>query len=904
MDHRETQTTPDRSAQGRRQRDSEVDSEVDADPEPTTRDLEDDEPPPSSRQATTEAATAHDVDPADTHNVSPAETEHAEDPNNTQNVDPAETPGLLPAETRDTELYPDSAEEERSDTEEGGDTKINPAEQTEGGIVENDDAHRQASDIAFAGAVENPAPAEVSAHMNISVQVQYAAGGDDDQRQAVEEEHEQGASLNEKYPTEEKDGSVAGQSEVEELREESDGVPGSAELVPSSPEQEDATATVKILLTPGGQVMTMATALSQTAGSLKEHFATEMKVPSQVILISFEGSTVDNTQSLRMLGVKPHGTVQLEMCSTEPDTYPLRPIKLRHEYSMPDVITVRVQTGSGTLEDVVVEIERATRQNPFLGGFRHRLTGTEFHHAGTQTLPKRRPDTGIKRFCRNTQTVSEKQHYQQTHNTTATQMTKIGCYITSTTDRLLAPRAYVTAKEYHERRRRAVIVLQSYLRRWLAKDAVQRLREAKALRLDWERQEEERRRQEKEERRRRDYERRVNPRSKEDFDLLYAAVEKWRKEEVARIDGELSGDERKAALCTLLEQETQLLASIGRHKLIADGVNREKAVRQLLQKSASPKCWKAFDGKTTAMHTPASLLAKELQDIYSSISMPSLSQEERLDALRTLKDKVKDNDCKLTREIAELVDRETDLLTRSIKEANLEGLRKRICTLFLQYIKTPAFNPAVAKLLKVPQDPTELRKNVYFCSGCRDHLPASEFWLASDSRGLGRCRRCCQVDNAARRREEMSEYRAMLRRLCHTEEGYSDGSRAPFLIQEQDLQFLVDRVWGAQSALSAFTGLAEMELVRWDKREAWSPWNCILLTRDEAKYHLQLEDIDKAYERAFVQRVEQRQALARGYFSRLPGMAQQLEFPPAPPPPGLKILRPRTTTASATGNAT
>lgn len=53
------------------------------------------------------------------------------------------------------------------------------------------------------------------------------------------------------------------------------------------------------------------------------------------------------------------------------------------------------------------------------------------------------------------------------------------------------------------------------------------------------------------------------------------------------------------------------------------------------------------------------------------------------------------------REIIDLIDREMDLMRRNVKERNLEGLRKRICTLFLQYIKTPAFNPKVAKLLKV-----------------------------------------------------------------------------------------------------------------------------------------------------------------------------------------------------------
>ena len=60
-----------------------------------------------------------------------------------------------------------------------------------------------------------------------------------------------------------------------------------------------------------------------------------------------------------------------------------------------------------------------------------------------------------------------------------------------------------------------------------------------------------------------------------------------------------------------------------------------------------------------------------------------------------------EHDCKLTQEILELIDREAELLMRGVKESNLEGLRKRISTLFLQYIKTPTFNPEAARLLKV-----------------------------------------------------------------------------------------------------------------------------------------------------------------------------------------------------------
>lgn len=50
-----------------------------------------------------------------------------------------------------------------------------------------------------------------------------------------------------------------------------------------------------------------------------------------------------------------------------------------------------------------------------------------------------------------------------------------------------------------------------------------------------------------------------------------------------RINAKLEGAERKAALCMLLEQETQLISAIGRHKLEADEENKEKRVQTFLK---------------------------------------------------------------------------------------------------------------------------------------------------------------------------------------------------------------------------------------------------------------------------------------------------------------------------------
>lgn len=56
----------------------------------------------------------------------------------------------------------------------------------------------------------------------------------------------------------------------------------------------------------------------------------------------------------------------------------------------------------------------------------------------------------------------------------------------------------------------------------------------------------------------------------------------WRQEELERINTTMGGAERKAALCMLLEQESLLIASIGRHKIAADEEGKERDIRKFL----------------------------------------------------------------------------------------------------------------------------------------------------------------------------------------------------------------------------------------------------------------------------------------------------------------------------------
>lgn len=83
----------------------------------------------------------------------------------------------------------------------------------------------------------------------------------------------------------------------------------------------------------------------------------------------------------------------------------------------------------------------------------------------------------------------------------------------------------------------------------------------------------------------------------------------------------------------------------------------------------------------------------------------------------------------------------------------------------------------------------------------------------------------------------------------HLRELYCVGANTVFRTcvdpQLQDLQYLTEKVWSSQSALSACKDLGDLAMVRWDKSVPWSPWNCILLTKDEAAAHLKLASAEE-----------------------------------------------------------
>ncbi|KAK9828672.1 hypothetical protein WJX72_001452 [[Myrmecia] bisecta] len=306
-----------------------------------------------------------------------------------------------------------------------------------------------------------------------------------------------------------------------------------------------------------------------------------------------------------------------------------------------------------------------------------------------------------RKLTRDTQTVHIKGHATQTVRESAVQMARPGVLIDTIDDKLMIPGAYRTADQVWESKEQAAVTIQCWTRGWLARKRASVLQAAKAERDTFDSTQEAGRQTEAEQHRRREIERRMHPRTLADFELLHSELQAWRLQEARRIkESGVDSEEEERALQQLLHKETKLLQTIDRLRSTARAENEEERVAERLRRMAQPKRWPVSNGKAVEVHTPFTTRAKELMQLYTGLNLPLLSTDERLDVLLHAKWTVKEFDCNLTRDIVQLIDREADLLNRGRHPKTLEGLRKRISTLFLQFVETPEFNPE-AKALQI-----------------------------------------------------------------------------------------------------------------------------------------------------------------------------------------------------------
>lgn len=307
------------------------------------------------------------------------------------------------------------------------------------------------------------------------------------------------------------------------------------------------------------------------------------------------------------------------------------------------------------------------------------------------------------RSHRDTQTQEQVTRSIQTHRESGTQMARCDLVLDNSCDRVVVAKPYFDSLQLDSLREDSIMMIQRLWRGYRARSYVFNLREQRRRVVAVGELEAQETAIEDANLQRREIDRRMHPKTVNDFEVLYNELEKWRQFETRKLqeDASLPPEQRQEALDGILAKETKLLQTIDRLKLTSTVTNRKQRIESMLQYMSRPKQWQMSDGGVKEVHTPFTIRAKELMDLFNGLNglKASLSTvDERLDLLLHVKWTVQEFDCALTREIVELVDREADMLSRGRKDKSLEDLHKRLSNLFLQFIENPEFNPEAAAL--------------------------------------------------------------------------------------------------------------------------------------------------------------------------------------------------------------
>jgi len=281
------------------------------------------------------------------------------------------------------------------------------------------------------------------------------------------------------------------------------------------------------------------------------------------------------------------------------------------------------------MEQVRILVEMPEEEKPYMGGFKNVTNGLVYLHAFSQTDQLRRIHP-IK--ChRDTQTYDYSSKSSNTHREFGTQVPRTGLWIDSRKDLHLQAQKYFTSDMWEERREAAAHFIQKMFRGCFARKRTRELRRQKELKKQHQIETEKEFRRKEEEKHEREIRRRIHPKTKDDFEILYQELELWRTNETNKIkkNADLTEEQKKIAMKQLLEKEIELLQTIDRLKINANKENREEKIQSFLKSMADPKKWMRSDGRITEVTTPFTTRADELMQIYNGLRMKNVSLDER-----------------------------------------------------------------------------------------------------------------------------------------------------------------------------------------------------------------------------------------------------------------------------------
>ncbi|XP_021196611.3 IQ and ubiquitin-like domain-containing protein [Helicoverpa armigera] len=572
--------------------------------------------------------------------------------------------------------------------------------------------------------------------------------------------------------------------------------------------------------------------------------------------------------ALMDLDYDKYGIAEVELVTKNKATLDLA--KLYKENPVNDVLSVSVPFGT-EIKQINVEIFSDPMRKPFLGGYRNVHTGVIYHHAYTQTPQKPEKLPPESKNCRDTQTAKEKECVHDTNYSRATQMNSVHAYIPNVTDRIVVPKPYETYYEMVIRlnHNHYASIIQRAFRHHQYRQMVDRWLKECRERIERMKEEERLEREAMERRLRHDLITKTFPKTREDFDQLYAMVDRWKHAEIARISQLHAKGPKIAEFSLLLDKEVELLRCIEDYRVKVREDSRKIKEKRFLEEISKPVAWYGRDGKIITMETVEIQKAKKLKELYNSFIRNDMDTKERIELLVDMKFALQDFRHPLAEEVITLLDQESDLLIRQYNSHQLEYLRRRAAGCVIRLIQSSELNSGVTKYKDVRDFKKMENGNLHFCELCHQVKPCTDFPLNTRMTGCLICKSCSWKDVNERSWIDMTPFKFILRAVQRDERRRKCWGSLAFVLQEKDIFFIVEKLWHSHSAISECDDITELRLCRWHVNEDWSPWNCFLVTVQEMKAHLKLEEPEQVYDEELVQKVGNKHKLAKANFEQL-----------------------------------
>ncbi|KAI5711780.1 hypothetical protein M8J76_001099 [Diaphorina citri] len=607
------------------------------------------------------------------------------------------------------------------------------------------------------------------------------------------------------------------------------------------------------------------------------------------IEIEKDGAVIDDDVTLTELGAIPLGTIELELKSCSG-------VDLNKIYRPPpiptiDVIMVRIFQGKKQVKEFVVEIEKSEQIKPWLGGYRNKITNVLYHHAATQTIFMKKNQVPRNNQCVQTPIFPLKQ--SETNTMTNRTIQTRSSYFPEIDDvfRNVSYKPYETYDEWLSKHNVVdrVIKIQTWYR------GIKMKRRQRSV-VDHISQYTEQQVHTKEELRKildTDIEDpaagesskdliKQYPTNRHDFDVLYMMIGKWWTNEIQRIREIPDEAVKKTEYMKLLQKEIYYLSKLDRCRAETRQKAEQKQLLGLLTKASKPKKMITSNNKEVTISTIETQKATILRNIYVKIIKKDVSTEERIEILNELSDTlVQCEGVDFVDSILALVRKEIDQMYVGVPKKNLEMTRTRIELLFSKFLNFPEYNKNVKGDIRMS---ARSRRNAtpeerYFtCSRCNRTLPASEYPSGAQKSSNRICNSCEWVENVGSKRIDLKPYKQMLKNIQKRELDKNSTSSLCFGMQPSGMYYLVNVTWDGHSAITESSDITTLQCIRWDRTQDWSPWNCIVLTADEAELHENIFDVKEFYSAEFITKVTLRHISARIQFLSLPETEDSVEF--------------------------